>query len=76
MFSLCWYIESGSILSFFLQGYDAKKMFKVSEEFFTSVDLEPMTQTFWNRTMFVKPEGREVTCHASAWDFYDDDDFR
>jgi len=51
-------------------------MFKVSEEFFTSLGLKPMTDKFWERTMYVKPEDREVTCHASAWDFYDEDDFR
>ena len=52
------------------------RMFEVSEEFFTSLGLEPMTETFWNETMYVKPEDRQVTCHASAWDFYNDEDFR
>ena len=27
--------------------------------------------SFWDLSMFEKPEGREVICHASAWDFYD-----
>lgn len=26
--------------------------------------------------MIVKPDGREVVCHASAWDFYNQKDFR
>lgn len=58
------------------QNYDAMKMFEVSEEFFVSLGLEPMTQEFWNYSMIVKPEGRDVVCHASAWDFYDQKDFR
>lgn len=58
------------------QGYDAVHMFNVSDEFFTSLDLEPMPKEFWDESMLVKPEGREVVCHASAWDFYNRKDFR
>ena len=58
------------------QGYDAVKMFEVAEEFFTSLDLIPMPAEFWNESMLVKPVGREVVCHASAWDFYNRKDFR
>ncbi|XP_062576365.1 uncharacterized protein LOC134238260 [Saccostrea cucullata] len=56
--------------------YNATKMFRVSEEFFISLGLKPMPQTFWNKSMIVKPPGREVVCHASAWDFYNQKDFR
>jgi peptidyl-dipeptidase A len=35
-----------------------------------------MPQEFWDKSMFEKPEGREVVCHASAWDFYNRKDFR
>jgi len=32
---------------------------------------------FWEGSILEKPEdGRELTCHASAWDFYDGEDFR
>lgn len=58
------------------QGYDAVKMFKVAEEFFTSVNLSAMPDTFWERSILEKPEGRKLICHASAWDFYDGKDFR
>ncbi|XP_040032505.2 angiotensin-converting enzyme [Gasterosteus aculeatus] len=58
------------------QGYNATRMFRVAEEFFTSLNLEEMPQEFWDRSMLVKPEGREVVCHASAWDFYNRRDFR
>ncbi|XP_064597980.1 angiotensin-converting enzyme-like [Liolophura sinensis] len=59
------------------QGYDALRMFNVSEEFFTSLGLIPMPQKFWDHSMLEKPtDGREVVCHASAWDFYNQQDFR
>lgn len=59
-----------------MQGYDANRMFRVAEEFFTSLDLIPMPDEFWNESMLVKPKDREVVCHASAWDFYNRKDFR
>lgn len=58
------------------QGYNATHMFRVAEEFFTSLGLEKMPEEFWEGSMLVKPEGREVVCHASAWDFYNRKDFR
>ncbi|TKS90014.1 Angiotensin-converting enzyme [Collichthys lucidus] len=58
------------------QRYNATHMFRVSEEFFTSLGLEKMPDEFWTGSMLVKPEGREVVCHASAWDFYNRKDFR
>lgn len=58
------------------QGYNATHMFRVAEEFFTSLDLIEMPSKFWEESMLEKPEGREVVCHASAWDFYNREDFR
>jgi len=55
---------------------DAEKIFKISEEFFVQLGFDPMTDVFWNKTQFVKPEDREVVCHASAWDMMGEDDFR
>lgn len=59
-----------------IQGYDAKKLFKISEEFFLSLGLIGMPETFWNDSMITKPDDREVVCHASAWDFYNRKDYR
>lgn len=59
------------------QGYDALRMFETSEEFFTSLGLIEMPEEFWAKSMIEKPDdGREVVCHASAWDFYNGIDFR
>ena len=54
--------------------YDAIKMVKAGEGFYSSLGLEPMPETFWQRSQFVKPADREVQCHASAWnlDYVDD----
>ena len=29
--------------------------------------FEPLPDTFWKRSLFVKPQDRSVVCHASAW---------
>jgi peptidyl-dipeptidase A len=58
------------------KGYDAKKMVKTAEGFFTSLGFEPLPDTFWERSLFVKPADREVQCHASAWDIDNKDDVR
>ena len=61
----------------FSQGYNATRLFIVSEEFFTSLGLLPMPKSFWKKSMIRKPDdGRAVVCHASAWDFYNQKDFR
>jgi peptidyl-dipeptidase A len=38
--------------------------------------LDPLPQTFWERSMLTKPRDREVVCHASAWDVGMNDDLR
>src|SRR5262249_50562388 len=50
------------------QGWDAVRMTKTAEAFFTSLGLPSLPQTFWERSMLTKPRDREVVCHASAWD--------
>ena len=46
---------------------DPKQMVRYGESFFTSVGFDPLPQTFWERSMFAKPQDHEVVCHASAW---------
>ena len=50
------------------QGWDAPRMVKLGEAFFSSLGFEPLPATFWERSQLVKPRDREVVCHASAWD--------
>jgi len=56
--------------------YDAMKMVRTGERFFTSLGFAPLPDTFWQRSMITKPRDREVVCHASAWDIDWLDDLR
>jgi peptidyl-dipeptidase A len=56
--------------------FDAIKMVKAGEAFYTSLGLAPLPATFWERSQFTKPADREVVCHASAWDIDNKDDLR
>ena len=56
--------------------YDEIKMVKGAEGFFTSLGFEPLPETFYQRSLFVKPADRDVECHASAWDLDAKDDLR
>jgi len=59
------------------QNYTALRMFQVAEDFFKSLGFSSLPQTFWDHSMIEKPkDGRPVTCHASAWDFFNGKDFR
>jgi peptidyl-dipeptidase A len=55
---------------------DAKQVVRYGEGFFTSVGFDPLPQSFWERSMLVKPADREVVCHASAWDIDYEKDVR
>jgi peptidyl-dipeptidase A len=55
---------------------DAKQMVRYGESFFTSVGFDSLPQTFWERSMFTKPQDRDVVCHASAWDIDFEKDVR
>ncbi|SFS84239.1 M2 family metallopeptidase [Brevundimonas viscosa] len=70
--------ESGYDLTELLrrQNYDAQRMVRTGEGFYTSMGLAPLPETFWERSMITRPEGREVVCHASAWDLDNEDDIR
>lgn len=58
------------------KSYDAQKMVRMGEAFYTSLGFEPLPQTFWERSLFTKPAGKDVVCHASAWDVQFNDDLR
>ncbi|MFN6936268.1 MAG: M2 family metallopeptidase, partial [Tsuneonella sp.] len=58
------------------KNYDAVKMVKAGEGFFSSVGFDPLPETFWTRSQFVKPADREVICHASAWNVDQIEDLR
>lgn len=49
------------------QDYTPQQMVRSAEQFYVSLGLPELPQTFWERSLFTKPEDREVICHASAW---------
>ncbi|WP_283420412.1 M2 family metallopeptidase [Sphingopyxis sp. Geo48] len=51
-------------------------MVKAGENFYSSLGMAPLPDTFWKRSQFLKPADREVVCHASAWDVDNKDDLR
>ena len=58
------------------KGMDERDMVKAGENFFSSLGFDPLPDTFWTRSQFTRPEGRDVVCHASAWDVENSDDIR
>ncbi len=56
--------------------YDWKKMVQMAEAFYTSLGMNPLPATFWERSMFQKPKGKDAVCHASAWDVTLNNDLR
>jgi peptidyl-dipeptidase A len=66
--------ETGDLLK--AKGYDWKKMVQTGEGFYSSLGFAPLPETFWRRSLFLKPADREVVCHASAWDIDNKDDLR
>ena len=51
-------------------------MVRFAEGFYVSMGLEPLPDTFWERSQFSKPRDREVQCHASAWGMDGGNDLR
>ena len=49
------------------KGLSEIEMVEYAEDFFLSIGFEPLPDTFWERSLFVKPRDRSVVCHASAW---------
>ena len=49
------------------QKWDAVRMTRSAESFYTSIGFQQLPQSFWERSMLVRPRDREVICHASAW---------
>ncbi len=57
-------------------GMSEVEMVKTGEAFFSSLGFEPLPETFWQRSQFLRPRDRDVVCHASAWNIDNIDDLR
>ncbi len=58
------------------QGYTPQQMVRSAEQFYVSLGLPALPETFWERSMFSKPADRDVVCHASAWGLDSGEDLR
>jgi peptidyl-dipeptidase A len=55
---------------------DAKQMTRYAEGFYTSLGMQKLPASFWERSLLTKPRDRDVVCHASAWPLNEKDDVR
>jgi peptidyl-dipeptidase A len=46
----------------------AKQMTERAQDFYTSLGMQKLPESYWTKTQFIKPRDRDVVCHASAWD--------
>ena len=58
------------------QGWDEVRMTRVAENFFVSLGMPALPDSFWERSLLKKPRDRDVVCHASAWSMDGADDVR
>lgn len=56
--------------------YDAVRMTRTAESFYTSLGMAPLPETFWERSLLTRPRDRNVVCHASAWNVDNREDLR
>ncbi|WP_460821140.1 M2 family metallopeptidase [Lysobacter olei] len=46
----------------------ARSMTERAQDFYTSLGMPKLPESYWTKTQFIKPRDRDVVCHASAWD--------
>ena len=56
--------------------YSPQEMVRSAENFYVSLGMPRLPDTFWERSQFSKPADREVVCHASAWGLDGGNDLR
>ncbi len=49
------------------QDYDAERMVRSAESFYTSLGFPKLPESFWQQSMLTRPRDRDVVCHPSAW---------
>ena len=46
----------------------AKAMTERAQDFYVSLGMPKLPESYWQKSQFIKPLDRDVVCHASAWD--------
>jgi peptidyl-dipeptidase A len=54
----------------------AKQMATRAEDFYVSLGMRKLPDSYWKKSQFIKPRDRDVVCHASAWDMNMEGDVR
>ncbi|MEN0044634.1 MAG: M2 family metallopeptidase [Pseudomonadota bacterium] len=49
------------------QDYTAVQMVELGEDFFVSLGMPALPESFWALSQLTQPRDRDVVCHASAW---------
>ncbi len=69
-------VRGGKIL-FYGKAFPLHLLIQTADDFYSGLGLPRVPSSFWDLSMLRRPtDGREVQCHATAWDFYDGKDFR
>jgi peptidyl-dipeptidase A len=58
------------------QHWDAQRMTRSAESFYTSLGFPALPASFWERSLLTRPRDRDVVCHASAWNMDGREDVR
>jgi peptidyl-dipeptidase A len=58
------------------KNFSPQEMVRSAENFYVSLGMPRLPDTFWERSMFTKPADRDVVCHASAWGLDGGNDLR
>ncbi|NNF50657.1 MAG: M2 family metallopeptidase [Woeseiaceae bacterium] len=58
------------------KNYSPQEMTRSAENFYVSLGMPRLPDTFWERSQFTKPRDRDVVCHASAWGLDGGNDLR
>jgi peptidyl-dipeptidase A len=52
------------------------KMTRTAEDFYVSLGMPKLPDSFWKKSLLTRPRDRDVVCHASAWDMNMEGDVR
>ncbi len=58
------------------KNYSPQEMVRSAENFYVSLGMPRLPDTFWERSQFSEPRDRDVVCHASAWGLDGGNDLR
>lgn len=59
------------------RGYTPKVMFQKADDFYQSLGFPHLPKRFWEDSIMERPgDGRSLSCHAAAFDFFNGEDFR